>query len=53
MTPLPPRFWRAVVGDGGALDEAEVGDGDDAAFVGDDVFHAEFALGVDDLGAAG
>jgi hypothetical protein len=50
---LAAAFLRAVFGDGRALDEAEVGDGDDAALVGDDVLHAELALGVDDLGAAG
>lgn len=49
---LAAAFLGAVVGDGGAFDEAEVGDGDDAAFVGDDVFHAEFAGGGDDLGFA-
>ena len=38
-------FLGAVCGDGGAFDEAVVGDGDDAAFVGDDVFHAHFAFG--------
>ena len=47
---LAAAFLRAVFGDGGALDEAEMGDGDDAAFVGDDVFHAEIAEGADDLG---
>jgi hypothetical protein len=50
---LAAALLRAVVGDGGALDEAEVGDGDDAALVGDDVLHAELAGGADDLGAAG
>ena len=50
---LAAALLGAVVGDAGALDEAEVGDGDDAALVGDDVLHAEFAGGGDDLGAAG
>jgi hypothetical protein len=49
---LAAAFLRAVVGDGGALDEAEVGDGDDAALVRDDVLHAELAERADDLGAA-
>jgi hypothetical protein len=40
---LAAAFLRAVFGDGCALDEAEVGDGDDATLVGDDVLHAELA----------
>ncbi len=46
-------FLGAEVSDAGAFDEAEVGDGDHHALVGDDVFHAEFADGVTDLGFAG
>ena len=44
---------RTVFGDRRALDEAEVGDGDDAALVGDDVLHPELAGEGLDLGAAG
>lgn len=43
----------AVAADGGAFDVAGVGDGDDAAFVGDEVFDVDFAFVGDDLGAAG
>ena len=50
---LAAAFLRAVVGHRGALDECEVGDGDDAALVRDDVLHAEFAGRTDDFGATG
>ena len=49
---LAAAFLGAVVGGGSAFDEAGVGDGDDAALVGDDVLHAELAEGGDDLGFA-
>ena len=50
---LAAALLGAVGGDGRALDEAEVRDGDDAALVGDDVLHAQLTGVVDDLGAAG
>jgi hypothetical protein len=42
----------AVFVGAGPLDETLARDGDDAALVGDDVFHAEFAFGRDDFGPA-
>ena len=42
----------AVGGDGGALEEAVVGDGDDGALIGDEVLHGDLALRGGDLGAA-
>jgi hypothetical protein len=51
--PLAAALLGAVVGDAGALDEPEVGDGDDAALVRHHVLHPELAGGGDDLGAAG
>ena len=42
----------AIGADGGALDQAGVGDGDDDAFVGDEVFDGDLAFVGDQLGEA-
>src|SRR5690606_3575631 len=44
---------RAVIGDGGALDEAVMRDGDDTALVGDEVLHPHFTIGGEELSLAG
>ena len=45
---LAASLLKAILGDWRTLDEARMRDGDDAAFVGDDVLHREVAfLGVD------
>ena len=43
---------RAERADGGALDEAAVRDADDAAFVGDQIFHVDLAFVRHELGQA-
>ena len=49
---LAAAALRAVGADGGALDVALVRDGDDAGFVGDEVFDVDLALVGHDVGAA-
>ena len=45
-------FLRTVVDDWSAFDETEMRNRDDAALVGDDIFHAEFAESGGDFGAS-
>ncbi len=44
-------FLGAIINNRGALDKTEMGNGDDAALVGDDILHAEFAHGRRDFRA--